>query len=78
MADCFQDIPAICLNVGPMLNGHLNGELVGSGTIVWKARELLASGEADTDQYMDMISRGYALSHLIQVPCGWQDLIICR
>jgi dihydroxy-acid dehydratase len=30
-----------------MLNGNHNGQRTGSGTIVWKARELLAAGEID-------------------------------
>ncbi len=41
------DIPAIVLCGGPMLNGWYKGERTGSGTIVWKARELLAKGEID-------------------------------
>ena len=47
MAAATVDIPAIALSVGPMLNGWHKGERVGSGTIVWKARELLAAGEID-------------------------------
>jgi dihydroxy-acid dehydratase len=35
------NIPAIALSVGPMLNGWHKGERTGSGTIVWKAREML-------------------------------------
>src|SRR6201991_3621168 len=37
------NIPSIALSVGPMLNGWFKGERTGSGTIVWKARELLAT-----------------------------------
>jgi len=37
------NIPAIALSVGPMLNGWWKGERAGSGTVVWKAREQLAS-----------------------------------
>src|SRR6476661_8520147 len=47
MAAATVDIPAIALSVGPMLNGWHKGERTGSGTIVWKARELLAAGEID-------------------------------
>ena len=43
------NIPAIALSVGPMLNGWFKGERTGSGTIVWKAREMLAAGEIDYD-----------------------------
>jgi dihydroxy-acid dehydratase len=55
MAAATLDIPAIALNVGPMLNGHYKGMLAGSGTIVWHARQLYAKGEIDYDQFMDMV-----------------------
>ena len=38
MAAATVDLPAIVFSGGPMLNGWLNGERMGSGTIVWKAR----------------------------------------
>jgi dihydroxy-acid dehydratase len=47
MAAATVDLPAIVLSGGPMLNGWFNGERTGSGTIVWKAREMLAAGEID-------------------------------
>src|SRR5271163_5242201 len=47
MAAATVNLPAIALSVGPMLNGWHKGERTGSGTIVWKARELLAAGEID-------------------------------
>jgi dihydroxy-acid dehydratase len=47
MAAATVNIPAIVLSGGPMLNGWLNGERMGSGTIVWKSRERLAAGEID-------------------------------
>jgi dihydroxy-acid dehydratase len=40
MAAATVNIPAIALSVGPMLNGWHKGERTGSGTVVWKAREL--------------------------------------
>ena len=39
-----------------MLNGYYRGERTGSGTIVWKARELLATGEIDDDGFMDLVA----------------------
>ena len=48
------DLPAIVLSGGPMLNGYWKGGLAGSGTIVWHARRMLAAGEIDVDQFMDM------------------------
>jgi len=56
MAAATVDIPAIALSVGPMLNGWHRGERTGSGTIVWKARELLAAGEIDYDGFMDLVA----------------------
>jgi dihydroxy-acid dehydratase len=47
MAAATVNIPAIVLSGGPMLNGWWPGERTGSGTIVWKARELLAEGKID-------------------------------
>ncbi|SHM86957.1 IlvD/Edd family dehydratase [Roseibium suaedae] len=55
MAAATVNIPAIALSVGPMLNGWYKGERTGSGTIVWKARELLASGEIDMSGFMDLV-----------------------
>src|SRR3954465_6547982 len=43
MAAATVNIPAIALSVGPMLNGWHKGERTGSGTIVWKARQMLAA-----------------------------------
>jgi dihydroxy-acid dehydratase len=48
------DLPAIVLSGGPMLNGYWKGGLAGSGTIVWHARQKLAKGEIDVEQFMQM------------------------
>ncbi len=56
MAAATVDIPAIVLSGGPMLNGWFNGERTGSGTIVWKARELLAAGEIDAAGFMELVA----------------------
>ncbi|WP_117196231.1 IlvD/Edd family dehydratase [Rhizobium terrae] len=56
MAAATANIPAIALSVGPMLNGWHKGERTGSGTIVWKAREMLAAGEIDTTGFMDLVA----------------------
>ncbi|MEM8652754.1 MAG: IlvD/Edd family dehydratase [Pseudomonadota bacterium] len=56
MAAATVNIPAIALSVGPMLNGWFRGQRTGSGTIVWKARELLATGEIDNDGFMDLVA----------------------
>lgn len=49
------DIPAIVLSGGPMLNGYYKGDLAGSGTVVWHARQLMAKGEIDYARFMDMV-----------------------
>jgi dihydroxy-acid dehydratase len=56
MAAATVNIPAIALSVGPMLNGWFKGERTGSGTIVWKAREMLAAGEIDYRGFIDLIA----------------------
>ena len=58
MAAATMNIPAICLNVGPMLNGYLENELMGSGVVLWKARELHAAGEIDDEGLIDYVTRG--------------------
>jgi dihydroxy-acid dehydratase len=56
MAAATVNIPAIALSVGPMLNGWFRGERTGSGTIVWKARELMAAGEIDYSGFIDLVA----------------------
>ncbi len=56
MAASTVNLPAIALSVGPMLNGWFQGKRTGSGTIVWKARELHAAGEIDDDGFMEMVA----------------------
>jgi dihydroxy-acid dehydratase len=56
MAAATVNIPAIALSVGPMLNGWYKGERTGSGTIVWKARELMAAGKIDYPQFVELVA----------------------
>jgi dihydroxy-acid dehydratase len=56
MAAATVNIPAIALSVGPMLNGWHRGERTGSGTIVWKAREMLATGEIDEEGFIRLVA----------------------
>jgi dihydroxy-acid dehydratase len=56
MAAATVNIPAIVLSGGPMLNGWRNGERVGSGTIVWKAREEQAAGRIDYEEFIDIVA----------------------
>jgi dihydroxy-acid dehydratase len=56
MAAATVNIPAIALSVGPMLNGWFNGERTGSGTIVWKARQMLAAGDIDYQGFIELVA----------------------
>ena len=56
MAASTVDIPAIALSVGPMLNGWHKGKRVGSGSIIWQARQMLAAGEIDYDGFIELAS----------------------
>lgn len=56
MAAATVNIPSIALSVGPMLNGWHKGERTGSGTIVWKARQMLAAGEIDDAQFIKLVA----------------------
>jgi dihydroxyacid dehydratase/phosphogluconate dehydratase len=52
MAASTVDIPAIVLSGGPMLDGWHEGELVGSGTVIWRARRKLAAGEITEEEFL--------------------------
>ncbi len=55
MAAATVNLPAIVLSGGPMLNGWWRGRRSGSGTAVWEARQSLAAGEIDYDEFMDIV-----------------------
>jgi dihydroxy-acid dehydratase len=50
------NIPAIAMSVGPMLNGWHKGERTGSGTIVWKARQMYAAGEINYEKFVELVA----------------------
>ncbi|HEX5343230.1 MAG TPA: IlvD/Edd family dehydratase [Duganella sp.] len=54
MAAATIDIPAIVLSGGPMLDGWLDGELVGSGAAIWKGRKQLAAGKIDNEKFLEI------------------------
>src|SRR4051812_19022676 len=56
MAAATVDIPAIALNSGPMLNGWYEGERTGSGTIVWRAREMMAAGKIGYQEFLKLVA----------------------
>lgn len=53
MAAATVDIPAIVLSGGPMLDGWHEGELVGSGTVIWRSRRKYAAGEITREEFLD-------------------------
>ena len=56
MAAATVNIPAIALSVGPMLNGWHKGERTGSGSIVWRARQMQAAGEIDDAEFIRLVA----------------------
>ncbi len=54
MAAATVNIPAIVLSGGPMLNGYWKGERAGSGTVIWHARQELATGRIDENEFMQI------------------------
>ncbi len=54
MAAATVNTPAIVLCGGPMLNGWWEGERCGSGMAVWKAREELAAGRIDDNEFLNI------------------------
>jgi dihydroxy-acid dehydratase len=56
MAAATVDIPAIALSVGPMLSAWAEGKRIGSGTVVWKARERFAAGEIDRAAFIKLVA----------------------
>ena len=56
MAAATVNMPAIVLSGGPMLNGWFKGQRTGSGTVVWKAREELAAGDIDYEEFMNIVA----------------------
>ncbi|MEL6671622.1 MAG: IlvD/Edd family dehydratase [Bacteroidota bacterium] len=43
MGACSVDLPTLIVPGGPMLNGRYKGELIGSGTFVWKLKDKLSN-----------------------------------
>ncbi|HVO08008.1 MAG TPA: IlvD/Edd family dehydratase [Burkholderiaceae bacterium] len=56
MAAATVDIPCIALSVGPMLSAWADGKRVGSGTVVWNARERFAAGEITREQVIERVA----------------------
>jgi dihydroxy-acid dehydratase len=56
MAAATVNTPAIVLCGGPMLNYVQDGKLMGSGTLIWQAREDQAAGKIDYQQFIDIVA----------------------
>src|SRR6201987_6071279 len=57
MAAATVNTPAIVLSGGPMLNHVENGKLMGSGTLIWQARQDEAAGKIDYREFIDIVAR---------------------
>jgi dihydroxy-acid dehydratase len=55
MAAATVNLPAIVLSGGPMLDGYFKGKLAGSGMALWEARRMLAAGEIDEAELIDVV-----------------------
>ena len=56
MAAATVNTPAIVLSGGPMLDGYHDGKLAGSGTVIWQARQDVAAGKIDYDEFIDIVA----------------------
>ena len=57
MAAATVNTPAIVLSGGPMLNHVENGKLLGSGTMIWQARQDQAAGKIDYKEFINIVAR---------------------
>jgi dihydroxy-acid dehydratase len=56
MAAATVNTPAIVLCGGPMINHVQDGKLMGSGTLIWQARQDQAAGKIDYKQFIDIVA----------------------
>jgi dihydroxy-acid dehydratase len=57
MAAATVNTPAIVLSGGPMLDGYgKDGKLLGSGTVIWQARQDIATGKIDYKEFLDIVA----------------------
>src|SRR5262249_54487154 len=73
MAAATVNIPAIVLSGGPMLNGYgTDGTLLGSGTVLWQAREDIAAGKIDYKEFLNIVSASApAVGHCNTMGPAW-------
>jgi dihydroxy-acid dehydratase len=58
MAAATMNLPAIVLSSGPMLDSYVNGNLAGTGGVLWEARRQLAEGKITGEQLVDQVLDG--------------------
>jgi dihydroxy-acid dehydratase len=56
MAAATVNTPAIVLSGGPMLDNYVDGRLLGSGTLIWQARQDQAAGKIDYKEFMEIVA----------------------
>src|SRR6202035_2592921 len=56
MAAATVNTPAIVLCGGPMINHVQDGKLMGSGTLIWQARQDQAAGKIDYKEFLDIVA----------------------
>ncbi|MDP6915292.1 MAG: IlvD/Edd family dehydratase [Verrucomicrobiota bacterium] len=56
MASATMNLPAIVQSGGPMLDGWHNGELAGSGTMIWEGRKQVAEGKITFEELLDQVA----------------------
>jgi dihydroxy-acid dehydratase len=56
MAAATVNTPAIVLSGGPMLNHVQDGKLMGSGTLIWQARQEQAAGKIGYKEFIDIVA----------------------
>ena len=66
MAAATVNIPAIVLSGGPMLNGWRGDKRVGSGMVVWEAREEHAAGKISYKEFIDRVAELGAVDRPLQ------------
>ncbi len=58
MAAATVNLPAIVLSAGPMLDSYVNGQLAGTGMVLWEARRDMAAGKITASQLIDRVIEG--------------------
>jgi dihydroxy-acid dehydratase len=56
MAAATVNTPAIVLSGGPMLDHYQDGKRMGSGTLIWQARQDQAAGKIDYKEFLDIVA----------------------